>query len=35
VVGPGSAALGREIGAGELTVQLAADAAERLRALSR
>jgi nitronate monooxygenase len=30
-----AAALGREMGAGELTVQLAADAAERLRALSR
>ena len=29
-----AAALGREVGAGELTVQLAADAAERLRALS-
>jgi nitronate monooxygenase len=30
-----AAALGREIGAGELTQQLAAEAAERLRALSR
>lgn len=30
-----AAALGREVGAGELTVQLAAEAAERLRALSR
>jgi nitronate monooxygenase len=30
-----AAALGREIGAGELTVQLAADAAKRLRALAR
>jgi len=27
--------MNREIGAGELTVELAADAAERLRALSR